>query len=535
MISHGFYSSRDCFDMANVDVIVVGAALSGLSAALMLQTKGVKVVVLEAQNRVGGRTLTEEVTEYDPVDMGGSSIAPFHHPLLNLANQMGVSSYRQDVSNRPTQKIWYQNGKCVPYSGDYPRFWNPFINLDFNNTIRELNRLSKSISVTSPWDSPKADYLDSISVDDWARKNIWTRTVYGFIRFACRMDMTVTEPKQISMLYFLWFLKQFPGLIGFFPSPSEPKEKQKGEFKLVGGTQQVSVNIALKLGESCVHTDTAVSRIEQMEDGVVVTSGNGTQYRGKHVVLAMSPSLYLKVDFTPPLPDERIATIKAMRSSCFIKSILFYNRTFWSKSDMNQVTIGTDDDLPVISSRLYFDKARPVATCVSSVDVDGFGQWTKQERQDFLCDFLFRVSGSKQALHPVKYTEMNWAEDPYSGGCVAGILPPGMLTRYKFNFRKPFKRVYFAGSETAHKWVGQMAGAVIAGERAAKEILLDLKKTQSKDLLDDAEAVAVESDPLPHYYENAFIYRVAPGVGDVVKLTIAGIGIVILLIIIMHL
>ena len=51
------------------------------------------------------------------------------------------------------------------------------------------------------------------------------------------------------------------------------------EFKLVGGTQRVSVNIALKLGESCVHTDTAVSRIEQMEDGVVVTSGNGTQYR----------------------------------------------------------------------------------------------------------------------------------------------------------------------------------------------------------------------------------------------------------------
>ena len=48
-------------------------------------------------------------------------------------------------------------------------------------------------------------------------------------------------------------------------------------------------------------------------------------------------------------------------------------------------------------------------------------------------------------------------------------------------------------------------------------------------------ALFQESDPLPHYYENAFIYRVAPGVGDVVKLTIAGIGIVILLLIIMHL
>lgn len=74
------------------------------------------------------------------------------------------------------------------------------------------------------------------------------------------------------------------------------------------------------------------------------------------------------------------------------------------------------------------------------------------------------------ALNPACYQECDWSKEQYSGGCFAGILPPGVMTRVGDAARKPFGLVHFAGSEAACEFYGYMEGAVGAGMRCAEEV-----------------------------------------------------------------
>ena len=74
----------------------------------------------------------------------------------------------------------------------------------------------------------------------------------------------------------------------------------------------------------------------------------------------------------------------------------------------------------------------------------------------------------KEAMSPIGFSEMNWANDPWSGGCTSP-LPPGILTQYGPALFKNIGPLHFAGTEAATAWRGYMEGAVRAGERAADE------------------------------------------------------------------
>ncbi len=95
-------------------------------------------------------------------------------------------------------------------------------------------------------------------------------------------------------------------------------------------------------------------------------------------------------------------------------------------------------------------------------------------RRDRLCRCYSAAFGdAEEALHPINYKEKNWMNEQYSGGCYTSTYGPGVLTQLGKELRKPFGRLYFAGTETATHWAGYMEGAIQAGERAAREVCLD--------------------------------------------------------------
>src|SRR2546429_6655568 len=99
------------------DVVVIGAGLAGLAAARALAAAGVDVVVLEARNRVGGRTYTKPASSGIPLDLGAQWIGPTQHRLAELAESVGVTTFRTyDTGNN----IQYRDEQQTIYSGAIP-------------------------------------------------------------------------------------------------------------------------------------------------------------------------------------------------------------------------------------------------------------------------------------------------------------------------------------------------------------------------------------------------------------------------------
>jgi monoamine oxidase len=79
--------------MHEADVVIVGAGLAGLAAARSLSAAGASVVVVEARDRVGGRTLNHDIGDGKVVEVGGQWIGPTQDRLAALARDLGVDTF----------------------------------------------------------------------------------------------------------------------------------------------------------------------------------------------------------------------------------------------------------------------------------------------------------------------------------------------------------------------------------------------------------------------------------------------------------
>ena len=105
-------------DDREADVVVIGAGLAGLVAARAVKAAGASVVVLEARDRVGGRTLNHDIGEGKVVEVGGQWVGPTQHRMLALAREVGVETY-------PTydegENVIEWRGKLLRYTSSIPR------------------------------------------------------------------------------------------------------------------------------------------------------------------------------------------------------------------------------------------------------------------------------------------------------------------------------------------------------------------------------------------------------------------------------
>jgi monoamine oxidase len=76
-----------------------------------------------------------------------------------------------------------------------------------------------------------------------------------------------------------------------------------------------------------------------------------------------------------------------------------------------------------------------------------------------------------RAARPEHFREKNWGDDPYCRGADGGYWSPRVWTTYGHAIREPHGLVHWAGTETSGVWNGKMDGALLAGERAAAEVL----------------------------------------------------------------
>jgi monoamine oxidase len=442
---------------ADVDVAIVGAGLAGLAAARAVVAAGRTAVVLEARDRVGGRTLNEDIGDGKVVEVGGQWVGPTQFRLLELARELGVETFPMHVQGK---NIIEWRGGLKRYSGTIPRV-SPLVLADVQQAMTRLNRMAQRVVLEEPWRTPDARALDSRTFATWLDdRGIFTRGGRELLELTVQA-VWACEPADVSLLHVLFYVKSAGGLEALTDS-----EGGAQEARFVGGSQRVSLRLAEELGDR-VRLSTPVRRIA-WSDGDGVTVGD---VRARRVVVALPPTLTARIDYDPILPGHRDQLVQRMPQGTVWKCMAVYDEPFWRRDGLSGW--GMSDVGPV---RLTYDNSPPDGSpgvLLGFLEGDHArraGLMPPAERREAVLDVFGRLFGGR-ARTPERYIEKSWAEEEWTRGCYGCYMTPGGWTSYGSALRAPIGPIHWAGAETATIWNGYMDGAVRSGERAAADAL----------------------------------------------------------------
>ena len=388
---------------AQREVIVVGAGLSGLCAAHLLHTHNVPVRVLEAKDRVGGRTFTESTYS---ADLGGSFIGRTKKRCVYLAKQLGVKPF--PVYNEG-KGAYHVNGH-LHHVEDIEEAFSPPSWGRFVHALDEIDKLGSSIPLEQPWKANQSIDWDSKTMEEWIAKSTDDTNVQSCLRAIVR-TIFGAEPYEMSMLFFMWYARAGKGIWELATGA------QTHMFH--GGAQQLSQKIATQLGVGeRVFLSHPVMEVDQSNRGVCVTAAVGQEFKGSHCIVAVPPSVRNNIRFSPRLNGLYHQLSQRVPMGAYVKTFMLYEDTWWRKKGLNGIAFSTDPD--AIIGQTY-DTTPPGG---SNASIMGFvlsnrarelHQYTTDERKQMISEHYRRMFGCEEALYPVDYLEMDWLEEELIG------------------------------------------------------------------------------------------------------------------------
>ena len=150
--------------MTDVDVCVVGAGFAGLTAALRVKQAGHSVALLEARDRVGGRTFTVARDDGSWIDRGGAWVGPTQDRIYALMDEFGVKTFKQYTAGEAMMVV---DGKQHRYGGMIPWTMSPWASLNLGAAMFELGQMCKSVPLEAPWEAKKAQKWDRMTLAQW--------------------------------------------------------------------------------------------------------------------------------------------------------------------------------------------------------------------------------------------------------------------------------------------------------------------------------------------------------------------------------
>lgn len=439
------------------DVIVVGAGMAGLRAAQLLRQQGIAVEVLEARNRVGGRVYTTQVggTEFD---LGGQWVGPHQTRLLQLAADHGIKTYPQYHQGK---KLLSWQGKQRRFRGEIP-WLSPLAMYELWRLDRFTRKAAREIPPEAPWNSPKAADWDGTTLEAWKQQFFRSKGAKLFLDIVSRAVCTA-EPNELSLLYFLSYLRWGNGLNCLI---SIPQGAQQDRF--VGGVQPLCERLANELGQR-LHFESPVLSIIQCGQDVKVRTTK-REYQAQRVIVAIPPILAGEITYDPSLPSPRQELARQMPMGSVIKYVAVYDRPFWRNKGFSGEAFS--DTGPCVTT---FDGCTSTGIPALVTFSDGavarkYAACTPDERKHAVLKQFAEFFGP-EATQPVAFAEQNWLAETWSRGCYAGIMGPGVMTRFGPALAAPSGRVHWAGTETASEWMGYIEGALQSAERVTEEVL----------------------------------------------------------------
>jgi monoamine oxidase len=454
------------------DVIVVGAGLAGLSAARAIARAGRSVIVLEARERVGGRTWNRPITGGSYIDAGAEFVGPTQDRIKALAQAVGVQTF---PTYNTGNNVYWKDGKRETYAASGPTGVappDPTLLPDILQIVQRLNTMAQQIDVKAPWNAAEALEWDSQTFYTWLKAN---EVNPEFMRLAATATDAIfgQEPRDLSLLYVLFYLaasgdETHPGTFERNFQTAEGAQEER----FVGGSQQISLKVAAELGSSVV-LNAHVRQIAQNAKGVKVQLDKGL-LSAKQVIVAVPPALTARIDYEPLLPALRDQLTQRAPMGSYAKVDVVYDRPFWREEGLTGQTVSLNGPVRVTFDSTP-DEGSPgvLLGFIGGTDARTWYGLSAEQRRQAVLDNFADYFGEK-ARTPLEYVENAWAEERFSRGDPVAGLGPGTLLDFGAALREPVGRIHWAGTETSDYWVGYMDGAVRSGERAAAEVLGEL-------------------------------------------------------------
>jgi len=428
-----------------LDVVVAGAGLAGLTCARELDRAGVAVRVVEARDRVGGRTLSRQLGDH-VFDFGGQWILPTQQRMLALADELDIQLVPQFRDGR---SVWLRDG-VRKVDGGWRSLLPPLHAIELAYRVWKLDRLRAR-------DPDRAGQ----SFADWIRDNVRARRAAEALTMLTQLSFAV-EPHEISLRTFL----QTTGSTGGI-GRRDQFEGGVVALSCAGGVQQLSQRLAAQLAQS-PRLSWPVSAVTVHADRVSVRS-DGDELEARRLVLAVPAALVSGLAIDPPLP----ALARPDLMGPIIKCVATYDRAFWREQGLSGEAYSSDGAVRAVVDVTSADGAQPAL--LGFIVGDGARHWSKQpaaERRAVVLAQLATLFG-ESAASPTHYAEHDWLAAKYSDGCVGMFGSDGPADCWE-TAREPAGHVYFCSSDTAAEWPGHMEGAVEAGQRTALRVLHSL-------------------------------------------------------------
>lgn len=428
--------------MTQPEVIIIGAGLAGLSAAKALKQQGISSVVLEARSRIGGRVYSITMPDGSMADLGAQWIGPAQKRIQLLAKEAGLKLQHMKVKGRVVKE------PLTPLS--------LIERMQLVKLSLRLAREARKTPVSSPWQHPDAELLDHTAIAQWLGSISTPRAASAWRNLISRAFCT--DPQTISVLEGLHHLSSIGGLL---------KLSSAETSYFVDGAASIANYLATDLD---IMLDTPVISIKA-GNGCVQIHTEAKAFTARQVVLAVPPQIARNM----LTDDDALITglITSPLQPCVIKTILTYDKTWWI--DKGFSGYGTTTDGPVnefFNCSVQHGHGRLIA--ISTGETARALPQHEQARNQIVTAHIARLLDGKEHT-PLAVESVNWSTEPYSLGGYAAVRPPGSWIEQRKLPQHTNGPIHLAGTETATEWRSYMEGALQSGERAAVNVLGELR------------------------------------------------------------
>jgi monoamine oxidase len=444
------------------DVLVIGAGMSGLKAALDLQDLGVKVQVIEGRDRVGGRVYTLKNLPGQP-EAGGNTFSTGYGRCLGMCEDLGLKLRDYAPRGRLNAPGLYLRGQYIA-----AKDWE-------SSPLNILPAKYKKMLPIGVGDAVYNDTQPLKNPDEWYEEASFKYDVSVYQLFKEKgftdeqIDLffhtniwygTSAHDVSLLMMYFqqIWFR---------FISMGDNSLKA-----VIGGNSLLPEAMAAKLtGE--IHFKKQVNGVRFDKAGVEVTCADGSAYKAKRVICTTPLPVMRFIRFDPVLPAAHAAAVRSVPYFPMTQVHLVPKSKYW-EDDGRSAAMWTDSAAGYVMINRFDDDENVITSLTAWCRGDNatrLDQLDPEDAKRLVLDEIGRLRPAAKGKLEAAAIK-SWVRDPFAGGDYA-IWGPGQVKAYLKAVGQPHGPISFAGEHTGLSNRG-MEGAMESAERAVQEAMYEL-------------------------------------------------------------